>query len=238
MPGAVLVTRPQPGAGRTAARLRARGHEAVELPLTAIVPLAVAGPIPIDVDTVVATSANALRHLSDLPEELRRLPFHAVGADTAAEARAAGFETVHAGESGAAGLADIVIGATARSARILFLCGRVRLPDFERRLKASGRTIVALETYDTQQVDYTQEELTVRLGTEPLRAALLYSREAARLFVEQARRSPLREVAAGARLLCLSARVAEPLEAVRDRVSVAKMPQEDALLALLPSPGG
>jgi uroporphyrinogen-III synthase len=64
---AVVLTRPQPEAARWAGRLRARGHEAVELPLLAIGPPADAAPLRRAVDelreyrAVMFVSANAVQ---------------------------------------------------------------------------------------------------------------------------------------------------------------------------------
>src|SRR5688572_14398609 len=77
----VLVTRPQPGAARTARRLAELGHRPVELPLTRTVALPVeAASFDRPVDAVAVTSANALRHAP--PELVARLadrPCFAVG---------------------------------------------------------------------------------------------------------------------------------------------------------------
>ena len=63
----VLVTRPEPGASRTAVKLRAMGFEPVLLPLSETKPLAIPrDPIPESAVAVAITSANAIRHA---PEE-------------------------------------------------------------------------------------------------------------------------------------------------------------------------
>ena len=60
----VLVTRPQPGADRTAARLQEAGFEPIVLPLSEIV--AVAPALPASLPGAVAiSSANAVRLLTE-----------------------------------------------------------------------------------------------------------------------------------------------------------------------------
>ncbi|TIM00109.1 MAG: uroporphyrinogen-III synthase, partial [Mesorhizobium sp.] len=77
----VLVTRPEPGASRTAQRLEDLGFKPILLQLTETVAL------PVDADRVAAnaaavavTSANAVRHApKEISAALAGLPCHAVG---------------------------------------------------------------------------------------------------------------------------------------------------------------
>jgi uroporphyrinogen-III synthase len=88
----VWVTRPEPGLTRTAAALRACGHEVLAAPLLEIspVPPSPAPSLPWP-DWVLLVSANAVRglHAADLGEPRSR--FAAVGQRTAAEATDLGY---------------------------------------------------------------------------------------------------------------------------------------------------
>ena len=92
----LLVTRPEPEGERTAALLRARGHEVRLVPLLQIEPVADAvfgaGPWA----GVVFTSANAVRAAASHRRfgELAGLPAYAVGARTREAAVAAGLVSV------------------------------------------------------------------------------------------------------------------------------------------------
>src|SRR6478736_3745261 len=92
----VLVTRPEPGASRTARRLQQAGFQPVLLPLTKTVALpAEVGLVPDDVLAVAVTSANAVRHApKEVIEALAALPCHAVGPRTAEATRKMGFSSV------------------------------------------------------------------------------------------------------------------------------------------------
>ena len=94
----VLVTRPQPGADETAARLATLGHEPIVLPLTRTVPVQAPAWREIERhDAIVATSASAIAHIPQpLREAVRTLPLHAVGERTADLARRSGFADVAA----------------------------------------------------------------------------------------------------------------------------------------------
>src|SRR5882757_8304646 len=73
----VLVTRPEPGASRTAIRLEAQGFQPVLLPLTETVMLPVETKTISGVVAVAVTSANAVRHApKELIAALAALPCH------------------------------------------------------------------------------------------------------------------------------------------------------------------
>ncbi|MGB3834338.1 MAG: uroporphyrinogen-III synthase, partial [Mesorhizobium sp.] len=176
----VLVTRPEPGAARTAKALEAMGHRPILLPLSETRPLPVdAGALPARIDAVAATSANALRLApSALVARLAALACHAVGAKTAEAARAAGFAHVEEGPGDAEALAAR-IGPGLAGKSLAYLCGRVRLSRFEERLAATGVRVAAVETYDTVEIEPSSESVTARLGGAGVGAVLIYSAKAA-----------------------------------------------------------
>src|SRR5690242_5318981 len=106
----VLVTRPEPGASRTARTLEAQGLHPVLLSLTETVGLPVeTGVAAKNVAASAVTSANAVRHAPKaLIAALARLPCYAVGKRTAEACRAAGFLSVSEGLGDAAALADAI----------------------------------------------------------------------------------------------------------------------------------
>ena len=89
----VLVTRPEPAATRTAARLRTAGHDVLVAPL--LEPLAVPWVLPSTLpQAVIVTSATAVRLAGPHLAALLALPAYVVGAATADAVRAAGFAAV------------------------------------------------------------------------------------------------------------------------------------------------
>jgi uroporphyrinogen-III synthase len=234
----VLVTRPEPGASRTARRLETLGYQPVLLPLTETRALPVEAAIGADSVAVTVTSANAVRHApAALLTALAGLPCHAVGKRTAEACRAAGFLSVTEGPGDAGALADAIAGGLAGKA-ITYLCGRVRFPVFEQRLAAAGARVQAIETYDTAAIDHGDAELLARLSGEPVEAALLYSAKASAALANLMARPALRHLFERTDFFTLSQRVAEPLNGVAGRtVHIASEPEEDALLALLSLPG-
>lgn len=234
----VLVTRPEPGATATARRLAAAGHEPVVLPLSEIGALFPVLPPASAIDCVAATSANALRHLSPAPPALLAKPCYTVGARTAEAARLAGFADVRAaGGDGAALAAMIVASGAPPGSRVLYPCGRVRRPEFERALGAAGMRVRPVEIYDTRFVPPGQVAAALAADGRAIRAVLLHSPETARAMASVLALDGPGGALAGASFYCLSAQVAAALGTLGPaRTYVSLEPTEDALLALL-SPG-
>lgn len=113
-PGRIWLTRSRPGAEADAAALAALGHAPLIDPVLEIVPV----PATLDLAPVAAvavTSAAAVRALAALTPRRDR-PLFAVGAATAAAARAAGFDQVDAGEDTDAGDAAALAARLVRAA--------------------------------------------------------------------------------------------------------------------------
>src|SRR6185312_16179085 len=121
----ILLTRPEPEGLRSAARLRALGHQVTHAPLMRGENLDVS--ITGSFAAVLMTSANAARAIVDHPRfpELSKLPVLAVGDRSAEVARTVGFSDV-ASAQGA--LDELVRLAAARfaNARLLYLAGEDR----------------------------------------------------------------------------------------------------------------
>jgi uroporphyrinogen-III synthase len=118
----LLVVRPEPGQSRTAARLRAGGGDVLGWPLFAAAPVAWTAPDPGDFDALLVTSANGVRLAGAELTRLAALPVIAVGAESAAVARAAGLTVAVTGDGG---VAEALIAAHAAGlARPLHLAGQ------------------------------------------------------------------------------------------------------------------
>ncbi|TIW71913.1 MAG: uroporphyrinogen-III synthase [Mesorhizobium sp.] len=231
----VLLTRPEPGASRTAHRLEQMGFQPILLPLTETVALpAKASEAPKHAMAVAVTSANAVRHASrELIAALAALPCHAVGKRTAEAARKAGFTTVNEGPGDALALTDAIAGGSA-AGTIVYLCGRVRFPAFEQRLSAAGIPVRAVETYDTIGLDYSDADVAATLSGGPVDGVLLYSAKAAVAMQALIRRPALGGYFEKTGFFALSGRIAAALDGVApERVRVAAEPQEDALIRLV-----
>lgn len=118
----LAVLRPEPGTTATVRAIEAEGLTAIGLPLFVVVPVPWDAPDPEDYDALLITSANAIRHGGAELGKLAALPVVAVGAATAAAARAAGFVVQNVGRGGV----DAIVARSA-GARLLHLAGRDRV---------------------------------------------------------------------------------------------------------------
>jgi uroporphyrinogen-III synthase len=217
----VLVTRPEPGASKTALKLRALGFEVHKLPLTKIVSLSFAVPSTA-FDAVIITSPQALHNI---PARLQGLPLYAVGHASASAARIAGFETIITSGGDVAQLIETILADLPAGSRLLYLCGKVRRPDLEAALRDYALT--AIETYDAQPIDHVALELP------PLDLVMLTSLQSAEQISDLLALPHLRPALANAHFLCLSQRIADGLTGVKpDNIHVTLKPDEESLLIL------
>ncbi len=229
----MLVTRPEPDAQSTLARLQALGIEAVAAPLMVRQTLDASLPAADGFTAMVLTSANAVRSLLDrgMIEDYRHLPVFAVGDQTALEATEAGFARV---SSAAGAFQDLVNAMTIARVPgpIFYPTGKHQSADLAKALAPSGVMVATARVYEMVAVDALPEPVLSGLGDGSLGAVLAYSRRTAEIFaalthaLDPAQRSRLA-------MLCMSEAVAGPLlEARFNRISLADRPDEDAMMAL------
>lgn len=231
----VLVTRPEPGAARTAATLARRGHVPLTLPLTATAAID-PGPAPEAgaFDAVAVTSQAALRHLpAAWRKAIGHLPLYAVGAATAEAARPDWQGEVVSANGDAAALVDL-LSTRIPHARLLYPCGRTRMPFLEDRLAAAEMTVRAVEVYATRRLAVSPGEVESFIGSGGIDAVLVHSAAGAAALVDFMSQGAVAPLFEHSRLLCISARAARALGGgFDDRIAIAAHPDEAALLALL-----
>ena len=232
----VLVTRPEPENARTAAALKARGHDVLLAPLLAFEPIADApigaGPFA----ALLLTSANAVRALREHPqrETLRALAVLAVGARTADAARAAGFADVRSANGDARDLAALARRAFGPDTPpLLHLAGEDHVG-----LRHPGLGVETAVVYRMRPAAALPEPARDALRSGNVDAVLHYSPRTAEAFLACLRAAGISASGLKAPQLCLSAAVAAPLrEAGAAAVLVAPQPNEDALLGLMDTAG-
>lgn len=229
----IALTRPQDDSARTAAALRAHGHDVLIAPLLRIETL------PLDLQgrygAAVITSANAAAAIADHPERaaLAALSLFAVGKRSADAARSAGFTDVHV----AGGDIDDLVRLIAEQrpdakAPLLYLAGEDRSGDLAGDLAVHGIAVELAVIYRAVPQPFPAE-LTAALQGHAVDAVMHFSRRSAAQYVTGARDAGIADAALGVRHLCLSAQVAAPLrEAGASRIDVAKRPDESAMVAL------
>jgi uroporphyrinogen-III synthase len=231
----IMVTRPLDEAHDTAARLAACGHDVLIEPLLRIRETGAALP-PGPFDAAVVTSGNAVRAVARRGPgpELLGLPVMAVGRRTAAAAERSGFTDVAFAGRDVEALVAALAARWTSPCRILYLAGTDHTVDLAARLAPAGHVVSVCPVYEALKSERFSTEAAAALAEGEIDAVLHYSARTAEAFVAASRGIVSR---AGSDLLhlCLSRKVADILVASgARRVEAAALPEEDALLDLIP----
>lgn len=230
----MLVTRPEPDASETAARLGALDIEGLPCPLLVHETLTPSLPDATGFAAIAVTSTNALRALRErgMLERYLKLPLYAVGARTAAAAKAFGFDKVTHAEGGFVALAEL-LAHTPIAGPILYPAARELAGDLAKSLAPFGRMVITAEVYAMNPVEELPPIAVAGLADNSIGAVLLYSRRTSETFVRLADAHIDRLERRQLGMLCLSEAVAEPLfDAHFVRVSLAEHPSEQAMMGL------
>jgi len=228
----LLVTRPEPDGARTAALLRARGHEVVLAPLLRIELLDFELPDKAW-SAVVMTSANAARTVARHPrrETITALEAFTVGRHTAEAARAAGFRAVHSADGDKDDLADLLRACLGEhSAPLLYLAGEERAGD----LAVGGAPIMTVIAYRAVKAERFAPAVAAALGQGALDGVLHFSARTVQAYLDCAAREAMLERALTPMHFCLSQQVAQPLVAAgAAAIRIAPRPDEAAMIELI-----
>jgi uroporphyrinogen-III synthase len=231
----ILLTRPETNAQRTAAALRARGHEVIVAPLLDLEILADADLGPGSRSAILVTSANAVRAIAGHRQRdaLRGIAVFTVGDRTAQAMRDAGFTGVTSATGNVNDLADLVAAHLKPPARLLYLAGEERAGDLAALLRDRKFAVHTALVYRAI-VAATLPRHAADAVAAGLDGVLHFSRRSAEAYVNAARETDLlKEALAKPTHYCLSARIAEPLTAAgATEIRIAARPDEAALIAL------
>jgi uroporphyrinogen-III synthase len=230
--GLILVTRPEPEASATVARLAALGRPALAAPLLTIEGVPARLPPARAVQAVILGSINAVRHL---PKRFRALPLLAVGDATAEVARAAGFAHV---ESAAGDARDLAALANARldpgGAPLLLATARGAGGPLAADLRTRGFRVLRRVTYWAKPLPVLPEAAAEALAGGRMGHVLFFSGSAARVFGRVARARRLTHTLGGVTALAISPAAAAIIAPLGfGAVLTAARPDQDSLLALL-----
>ncbi len=238
---AVLVTRPHPDDETTAASLHARGFDVLRAPMLRFEPVAVHEDMNARYSAVIVTSANALRgiepHLKG--HRMLELPLFAVGEQTAAAARRAGFTHVVSANGDATNLRDLVFASLRakelkKASMLLYLAGAELSRDLASELEESGFRVVTQTTYKMIAVKNLPREVCDAFAANQVEAVLHYSQRSARAFLDAARAAGVEISALAIPQCCISDSVASVVrDAGATQVMVAASPDENALFEAL-----
>ena len=227
----VWITRAQPGAARTAARLTALGFAPMVAPLLAVRPLPDALDAAPDFASVAAlafTSPNGVAAFAALTPELRDRPVLAVGDATAEAARDAGFTDACSAAGDIHALARLI---SASAIKGLILAPGAREPAGDLPALLPGRDIRRLPVYAAEETDTA--------APADFDAVLLHSPRAARALAAALAAVLTPDVAANRVAVCISAAAAAPLAALSfAEIRTAEAPDENSVLTALGKSAG
>jgi uroporphyrinogen-III synthase len=231
----VWITRTQPGADMTAARVRALGFQVVVEPLFEVLDRAAELDLS-EVGALAFTSANAVRALVHRTTD-RTLRVFAVGDATALAARTAGFRNVL---STRGDVSSLVEGIASRKrdlvGPVLHPGGADLAGDLVGDLNAAGVPARSVTLYET--VERTPPD-TFWARLPAIEDVLVHSPRGAQALAGLLKAHPAPHL----RALCLSRAVSQPLTRARTAgrlagVVAARLPTEEDLLQLLRGPVG
>ena len=215
------MTRTEPGASRTAARLTARGFEPLIAPVLAVRPIVQPPPDLTDIDALAFTSPNGVAVFADLCRD-RSLPVYAVGDATAERAKQAGFGTVTSASGALSDLAWLLAGEA--HGRVLVPGAREPAGDLDALLHRAVETVI-LPVYEA-----TATKAKPPQGFE---AVLAHSPRAAQGVAQALGRNG----GAGRLAVAISAAAAAPLAAAGfAEIRTAGEPTDAAVLLALGNP--
>jgi uroporphyrinogen-III synthase len=231
----LLVTRPEPDAEETAARLAAMGHEVIVQPMLRVV----FAPPPEDVPeptALIATSRNGVRALITWPiaAAWREKPLFVTGEGTARTAAEAGFTDVRSGGADAAALANRIVRDILKGdGPILYAAARDRTGGLACGLDAAGYDVRTVEAYRAEPVPDLDPAVAEALRAGRIDGILFFSRRTAAAFVSAVEAAGLMQALASTACYALSERIAEPLRPLASSIHVAARPDFADLAALI-----
>ena len=230
----ILVTRPQEDAAEISQTLEAMGHSVIAAPLLQIA--FYDGPeISLDgVQAILATSANGVRAIARRTPR-RDMPLFAVGPQTEAEARAAGFSHIKNAHGDGAALAR----ATAQWVKpedgaLLHAAGAEAPQLLVAALETSGFTVRRAVLYEAKTAQRLPDSAAKALKQGVLDAVMHFSSRSARTFADCVTREGLAAPCEKLVALCISEAAANALSPLHFcETRIAKAPNQQALLELL-----
>lgn len=227
----ILVTRAEPGARETAARLNAMGLNGVLTPMLTLQTLRETQlPDPADLYGLVFTSANGVRTYAER-ETSRNHTAWCVGPATAEAAHAAGFNEVRESAGNATDLAEFIMARTAPSPKpLLHVANIAAAGGLKSTLEGSGYTVLFAPIYEMQPATDRSPALQAIIEGPSPAILLVHSEKGAAAFAALIGNKRLSHVTG----VAISKRAGAPLEPLDlSAIYEASTPNEDGLFDAL-----
>ncbi len=228
----MLITRPEPGASETAARIASLGLSAVKAPLLVLRALEARLPEPERLAAVLVTSAAAL---PCLPRTHAGLALLAVGEATAAAARRAGWSDIRSADGDATALAALAAASLRRQdGPLLLACGTGQGATLAAALRRHGFSVLRRTVYEARPVKVLPGPAMQALAEGRLRAALFFSAATAAAFAALLQRAGQHAALGDIEAVAIGPPAGQVLARLPwRRVHVASRPTQEAMLAVL-----
>lgn len=227
----ILVSRPQPGAGRTSKRLAAEGFHPLVEPMLTVATVDVELPRFRPGQAIALTSPNGALRVAQMTED-RDVEVYCIGSATRDEAISVGFKNTHSAEGDSHDLvAYIARNRKPSDGPVLHVANRDAGDRLAGRLRSEGFDAEALHVYRTLAVTKRGPVLSAMLaGTTRVDAMLVHSPKSARTLA--ALLAPGAPVDAA--IIAISNAAADPLRAAsKTPPLVAEAPTDQAIMDAL-----
>ena len=225
----VIITRAEPGASETMARVRQMGFRAISSPALS---LELVDPLPEiptdDAAGLLFTSANGARFFADV-STIRHLPAWCVGPATATAAQEDGFEKVHNADGNSADLASLVImSATPRDGHLIHIANTAAGDSLRSELVQAGFDVRIVGLYRPVEAKHLSHKAKDALQNSQSICVLIHSAKGASSFAKLY--APHNRIQIT--FICVSDKAAMPVSHLGS-VKVANRPNEESLLQTL-----
>lgn len=226
----VIVTRAEPAAADTVARLKAAGYNPILSPVLTLESLPDAGLELDGVRHLIFTSANGARYFLER-HAVGTLTVWCVGEATATVVRQGGGEDVRQGDGNVADLAAMILAAPeAQTGALLHIANEAAAGDLVATLEKAGRDARFAALYRTVPVKDLTPRAASALDAAPGVVVLVHSAKGAAAFRDAARGIDLSRVVC----VAISPAASQPLAGCGARAIVnAAHPNETALMDAL-----
>ncbi|MEL6860846.1 MAG: uroporphyrinogen-III synthase [Pseudomonadota bacterium] len=227
----IIVTRAEPGASETAARLHAMGAQVLVSPVLSVqTDPSVELPDLSTVSGLVFTSANGVRALAERNAD-RTPTAWCVGPATAAAAREAGFAQVFESAGNAVDLANYITAHTAPNPKpLLHVANAAAKGDLKATLEGLGFTVTFAPLYAMQPATALAPDALSALQSERACIVLIHSAKGAERFAKLAQTVSVQNTIA----VAISEAALAPLAALPLSAQfTATAPNEDGLFTAL-----
>jgi uroporphyrinogen-III synthase len=227
----IIITRAEPGASETEARLRALSLTPIVAPMLSLQPRHDQDlPDPSTIAGLVFTSANGVRVFASRNQE-RTLPAWCVGPATAQAAHIAGFQSVLESSGNAVDLAHFISAhKSPEAAPLLHVANGAAAGTLKSTLEQDGHKVLFAPLYDMKPAETLASEVDQLMARHDPAIVLIHSQKGAEAFANLvAERSVSNLITVG-----ISNAACKPMTRLgTGAIYVADAPNEDGLFAAL-----